>query len=245
MAGEFGLFNYPTPEEIRASIGKTQLERAQAAGGMSRGRGGVVVSSLAGQRLGKGLRSLFGIESPEEKKALKWEGINKQIAASEFSMEDDPVKFLKHVGSTFQKNEMLPQALAAFTKAKEFELLDAKAAKARAGTGKKSVIAQLQFDRDKAEAEGRSKDASAISRRIVKEEYIADNKWRKVLSPLLRKIDKGVKFSGTDIAKIQTMQLFKDQPITHEMRKALDTVKKQVGAINLNIGATNIIDLDR
>lgn len=103
MANEqaFTLFGQPTPDEIRQSIGRANLQDAMAFANMRPGRGIVAVGAQQGGMLGAGLAQYAGATDPRVEKAKQVQSAMDEIKNLD---QSDPVGFLHNSAEIFNKN---------------------------------------------------------------------------------------------------------------------------------------------
>lgn len=118
-----GLFGIPTPQEIRAQIGKTGREQDLSLASLPAGRGGVALSSQLGRFIGGAITG----PSPEEQAAAKQQEVSASIQAEaekqEITSEENPVEFATLAAKMFVANGMNEPAAKALQFATQFDKL--------------------------------------------------------------------------------------------------------------------------
>jgi hypothetical protein len=113
-----GLFNMPTPEEVRRRIGRTGEERALNLAALPAGRGMVAAAGQAGGLLGRAGARLAGGVIPEEERAKRFQEIQATVQ-SEFGDdpiqdEDDFSRMMFRTGQLLQEGGFTNEAAQAF-----------------------------------------------------------------------------------------------------------------------------------
>lgn len=239
--GLFTLQGAATPEEVRARIGKAGLAEDLALAQMPKGRGQVALASQAGRML-SGL--LPQKESPEILQAQRAQEALTKLKEVDFS---DPVLGYRNAAKIARDAGDLATAFDYMKQADALDIENKKALSKLNTDRKMSALRVLQADRDLAISEGRIKDAESLSRRIQKEEHIADSKWRNVLNPILAKIKKNEAIPKGSLNAFKVLLLSGEQPISLEMINALGTIDKKFKAMGIVEETTNddIIDLTK
>lgn len=134
MAGEsqFSLFGMPTPEEIRARIGRARLEQdmAQSGGNLTN-----LTMLQAGRNLGDGVAGLFGAQDPEVARATeRAQAIQSILGQAREVSGEDPMQFLASATQSFLQADMYEEAMQAFSQLQEIRKTEAEIGKTVAET---------------------------------------------------------------------------------------------------------------
>ena len=106
-----GLFGTPSPEEIRARIGKTGSEQALSLASLPAGRGPVFAAAQAGSLLGSAITQAQGIDTPEVAALRGAEQLRTRIQAEGdrlgINVQDNPIEFGRmSAGILFEEGEV-------------------------------------------------------------------------------------------------------------------------------------------
>lgn len=131
---QMGLFG-PTPTDILRAQQAADQELALRQAQLAPGQGLIYQAASAGQRAGRNIAGLFGIEDPALKEAAEMDAVKKAVA-SQWDGQD-PEKALQLFADEANKRGLTQQALSA-----TFKLQSMKAEREKAELGKKEVSAR-------------------------------------------------------------------------------------------------------
>lgn len=213
MAGErgFTLFGMPTPEEIRARIGRVKEEDALTMAALPAGRGMVYNASMAGSSLAEGVGRLFGRAPAEERAALEkintMQGIFSQAAEK---AGDDPRQYLTEVTKGLISGGFYNEAFQALERSYELDHLQAQTEVQRATPGLKLIGYQL--DQQKLALKSEEQKVEALKTAAQIKDYESKINYRAQRLKQLETVAETSKTSKAvqDQIRAERARLFKD-----------------------------------
>lgn len=139
---QFSLFGMPTPEEIRARIGRVEDERNIA---LSGGNPYLLFGRDLGTQIGEGIGRLTGRERPEVTAAIERQGRLREILSSaQEASEGDQNLFFQSLSNQLLQSGMIPEAMEIMQSLSQLDYQGAQTEKARAEAERSSAMPLLE-----------------------------------------------------------------------------------------------------
>jgi hypothetical protein len=122
-----GLFDFETPEQVRARIGKTGMEQDLALAGLTGTQRANLGGATAGRLFGQALQSAMGYESPEVTRARD---IQEAMQESKVDAGDSPSKYYGNLAKSLKERGHIKESFQALQAMQTYAASEAKAARA-------------------------------------------------------------------------------------------------------------------